>query len=121
METMLQWEAFLKLDEMKRKHVERLKRKHQFLMFLLKKVANRTEGMGMKIVKFHSIVHLADDIILFGVPMNVDTGSNESHHKLTKVAAKMTQKDIANFEKQTARHKDEFYILDLAQEELAGC
>ena len=33
----------------------------------------------------------------------------------------MTQKDIANFEKQTARHKDEFHILDLAQEELAGC
>ena len=119
-ETMLQWEAFLKLDQMKKKHVERLKKKHRFIMFLLKKVGNRTEGMGMKIIKFHSIIHMASDIVSFGVPMVVDTGSNESHHKLTKIAAKMTQKDLVNFEKQTARRLDEFHILDLAKEEIAG-
>ena len=44
-ETMLQWEAYLKQDQMQRKHVERLKKKHRFIMYLLKKVGNRTEGM----------------------------------------------------------------------------
>ena len=34
--------------------------------------------------------------------MNVDTGSNETHHKTTKIAAKLTQKDITTFEKQTS-------------------
>ena len=43
--------------------------------------------MGFRIMKFHAVTHLADDILMFGVPTNVDTGSNELHHKLTKVAA----------------------------------
>jgi hypothetical protein len=119
-ETLLQWEAYLNLDQMEKKHVVRLKRKHRFIMFLLKKVGNRTKGMGFKVMKFHAIIHLAYDILMFGVPMVVDTGSNESHHKTTKVAAKLTQKDIKTFEKQTSNRLDEFHVLDLAMEEVDG-
>ena len=43
---------------------------------LIKKAARRTEGMGLKIVKFHAIIHMAMDIDYFGVPMEFDTGSN---------------------------------------------
>ena len=93
-ETLLQWEAYLTLARMEKKHVRCLPKKHRFLMFLLKKVGNRVKGMGFKVMKFHAILHLAYDILMFAVPMNVDTGSNESHHKTTKVAAKLTQKDI---------------------------
>jgi hypothetical protein len=89
-------------------------------MFLLKKVGNRVKGMGFKVMKFHAIIHLAFDILMFGVPMNVDTGSNESHHKTTKVVAKLTQKDIKTFEKQTSNRCDDFHVLDLAMEEIAG-
>jgi hypothetical protein len=89
-------------------------------MFLLKKVGNRVKGMGFKVMKFHAIIHLAFDILMFGVPMNVDTGSNESHHKTTKVAAKLTQKDIKTFEKQTSNRCDDFRVLDLAMEEIDG-
>jgi hypothetical protein len=119
-ETLLQWEAYLNLPEMETKHVKRLKRKHQYLLFLLKRVANRQEGMGFKVVKFHAVLHLAYDILMFGVPMNVDTGSNESHHKLTKIAAKLTQKDIRTFEKQTSDRLDDFHVLNLALEEIDG-
>lgn len=84
-ETLLQWEAYLMSDQMDKKHVTRLQKKNRFVMFLLKKVGNRVKGMGFKVMKFHAIIHLADDILMFGVPMNVDTGSNESHHKTTKV------------------------------------
>lgn len=119
-ETLMQWEAYLNLAQMELKHVQRLKRKHRFIMFLLKKVGNRTAGMGWKIMKFHAILHLAYDILMFGVPMTVDTGSNESHHKTTKVAAKLTQKDIKTFEKQTSHRMDDFHVLDMALEELDG-
>jgi hypothetical protein len=47
--------------------------------------------MGFKVMKVHAMVHLAYNmLIMFSVPMNVDTGSNESHHKRTKVTAKLT-------------------------------
>ncbi len=59
--------------------------------------------MGLKLLKFQAILHLVDDILDFGFPNNVDTGPNESHHKITKVAAKMTQRDITKFEYQTAK------------------
>jgi hypothetical protein len=119
-DTLLQWEAYLVLPKMQKSHVQRLKKKHKFLMFLLKKVGNRVKGMGFKVMKFHAIIHLAYDILMFGVPMNVDTGSNESHHKTTKVAAKLTQKDIKTFEKQTSNRCDDFHVLDLAMEEING-
>ena len=119
-ETLLQWEAYLNLPQMEKKDLHRLKRKHKFLMYLLIKVGNRTTGMGFKVMKVHAMLHLAFDILMFGVPMVVDTGSNESHHKTTKVAAKLTQKDIKSFEKQTSNRMDDFHVLDLAMEEING-
>jgi len=119
-ETLLQWEAYLNLPQMEKKHVHRLKKKHQFLLFLLKKVGARQEGMGFKVMKFHAITHLAVDILMFGIPLVVDTGSNESHHKTTKIAAKLTQKDATTFEKQTSDRMDDFHVLDLAIQELEG-
>ena len=89
-------------------------------MYLLKKVGNRTEGMGWKLIKFHGILHMAEDIKMFGVPMVVDTGASEGHHKKTKVAAKLTQKNITTFETQTDRRLEEMHLLDLALHEVAG-
>lgn len=119
-ETLLEWEDFLKLPKMKIKHVKRLREKHKFLMFLLKTVADRTDGAGWSIPKFHGILHLVDDILNFGVPMNVDTGANESHHKLTKLCAKLTQRDVSVFESQTTERLVEFLLLELAMAELDG-
>ena len=119
-ETMLQWEAYLNLPQMEKKHVHRLKKKHVYLLYLLKRVGNRQKGMGFKVMKFHAVLHLYLDILMFGVPMVVDTGSNESHHKTTKIAAKLTQKDVKTFEKQTSDRLDDFHVLDLAMEEFNG-
>jgi hypothetical protein len=117
-ETLLQWEIYLKSDRMERKHVERLKKKHRFIMFLFKRIGNRTEGMGMKFCKFHAITHIAMDILWFGTPAVTDTGANESHHKTTKFAAQLTQKMLQVFDEQTARRLEEFHAIDLAMEEL---
>jgi hypothetical protein len=48
--------------------------------------------MGLKVVEFHAITHMADDIINFGVPKTFNTESDESAHKPAKVASKVTQK-----------------------------
>ena len=120
LELLLQWEAYMKLPEMRVHDVRRLERKHRYLMFLCKRVMNRTKGMGMKLVKFHAILHISQDILNFGVPMNVDTGANEMHWKPAKSAAKLTQRDVRFFERQVATRVIEFFLLDLAMEELKG-
>ena len=99
-EPLLEWEAYLNEPEMKKKHVHRLKEKHRYIMYLIKKVAKRTEGMGLKIMKYHTILHMVEDIFLYGVPLVFDTAANESHHKVSKVAAKLTQRNIRYFNKQ---------------------
>ena len=89
-------------------------------MWLMNEVAPRESGMGHKLVKFHVIVHLQEDIILFGSPLEVDTGPNESGHKETKNAAGLTQRNSATFDFQTSTRMDEFLLVDLGMQEIAG-
>ena len=119
-ETLLQWEMWLKSNKMKISDAIKAQAKHRVIMHLIKKIGKRVEGMGLKIIKFHGITHLADDTLNFGVPMEVDTGSNERGHKATKKAAKLTQKIAENFDEQTMRRLEEVQLLDLALEELNG-
>jgi hypothetical protein len=117
-ELLLQWEAFLNSSEMEMKHVAALSRKNRFIMFLMKKIAKRSAGMGLKLMKFHAIVHMFWDIFLYTVPLEVDTGANESGHKQVKVAAKLTQKNELTFDYQTSKRLKEFMLFDLAEAEL---
>ena len=119
-ETLLQWERWLKSSSMEKKHVKEAKDKHRYIMYLMKKVAKRSTGMRLKLTKFHGVVHMAEDILNFGVPMEVDTGSNESGHKPTKTAARLTQKNEETFDLQTAMRLEEVHLLDLAMLELEG-
>ena len=59
------------------------KRLKKFVLFY-KKVADRKEGMGLKFLKFHQILHLWWIIRLYSSLRNVDSGRNESHHKKKK-------------------------------------
>ena len=119
-ELMLEWEAYLGEKKMKRSHVRRLEKKHRFIMYIMKQVADRSSGMGLKVMKFHAIIHLISDIILYGVPSEFDTGANESHHKESKFAAKLTQRKEASFNLQTAKRLLEFLAIDLAMEEITN-
>ena len=120
LETLLQWEAYLTQDRMEKKHLPKLEKKNRYVMYLIKKVLKRTKGMGLKLVKFHALMHMVDDMTNFGVPMVYDSGSNESHHKTTKIAAKLTQRDVRVFERQTAHRLVQFHLLDLAILEQKG-
>ena len=117
-ETLIMWEQWLKSDEMDRKHVRRAQKKHLYLMYLVRRVANRRRGMGMKMMKYHGIMHMVEDIYNFGVPMNYDTGADESGHKPSKTAAKLTQKRKDTFDKQVSQRLTEVQALDLAMAEM---
>lgn len=120
LETLLQWEEWMKSSLILKKHIIRARKKHRYIMYIIKIVANRSEGMGLKLTKFHAIVHIADDMLNLGVPMEVDTGSNETGHKPTKTAAKLTQKQKKKFEIQTAARLEEVHLLEMAEEEMRG-
>ncbi len=117
-ELLLEWEAYLCLREMRKDHVKKLDRKHRYIMYIMKNVAKRTKGMKMKLMKFHAITHMVQDMLLYGIPYEFDTGSNESHHKPSKHAAKLTQRKEETFNIQTATRLTEFLCIELAMEEV---
>ena len=117
-ESMLEWESYLNEPRMEKKDVVRLEKKHRYIMYLMRKVAQRTKGMGLKLLKFHTILHIWEDILQFGVPLEYDTSANESMHKPSKKASKMTQKAADTFNYQTANRLVEFNLLDLAMAEI---
>ena len=117
-ELLLQWESYLCKREMRVDLVKRMAKKHRYIMQTMKEVAQREKGMGLKLMKFHAIIHLVTDILLYGVPKEFDTGSNESHHKPTKYAAKLTQRKESTFNYQTALRVTEFLLIDLAMAEV---
>ena len=117
-ELMLEWESYLNEPRMELKHVKRLEKKHRYIMYIMRRVAQRKEGMGLKLLKFHMILHLWEDILQFGVPLETDTSANEMHHKPSKFASKLTQRAAETFNFQTATRLCEFDLLDLAIEEL---
>jgi len=120
LDTLLQWDSWLTSDVMLRHDVKRSLKKHRWIMYLIKKIGRRQRGMKLKLLKFHAIMHMSDDIFYFGVPMNYDTGPMEAGHKPVKVAAKVTQKKEDTFEKQTNQRLMEKHMLNLALEEIEG-
>ena len=117
-ETLLQWEAYLCSDELLVRDVRRLEKKHRYIMYLMRRIAHRTEGMGLKIMKFHTVLHLFDDIMVNGCPLEFDTSANEGHHKVSKHGARLTQKAAKTFNLQTANRITEFRLIEYALLEL---
>ena len=120
LETLLGWIQWLKCTRLKKKHVRASEWKHRYLMYLIKRVTRRTEGMGMKIPKFHLISHITQDLLNHGNGAALDCGPNESGHKPTKKAALLTQKNVELFDLQTATRLLEAFLLDMAMSEIEG-
>jgi hypothetical protein len=120
LETLLQWVEWLNSTTMPLKDVQRCPKKHQYIMQLIKKISPREDGMGLKTTKFHCILHMVEDMLAYGVPLEVDTSFNEMHHKPSKMAAGLTQKDKSKFEQQIHNRIEETHLLALAEEEIEG-
>ena len=62
LEMLLEWEAYLNEPRMQVYHLKRLKKKHRYLMYVIRRLAKRTKGMGLKLLKFHLILHLVAEL-----------------------------------------------------------
>jgi hypothetical protein len=117
LELMLMLETFCKAPQHKRNEVMILKQFMPRLLETFKITLNRSDGNGMKIIKFHLPLHFADDILRFGVMSNFDSALGESHHKSeAKKPALRTQRRKTNFEEQTAKRQIENTSIRLAYE-----
>ena len=119
-ETLLQMEAWLTQRQLPKASVERFGIKIKELMNMAKQIGKRTEKMGFKTFNFHAGVHLAEDIINFGVPIHVNTSANESHHKGDKRCARRTQRRPQKFDMQCAVRIQDMAVIELAMEDLKG-
>ena len=96
LETLLQFESWLKSAEMSVQVVIRLRTKVRELMTLIKVIGRREKGMKHKTNNFHSTKHVPDDTLMFGPPHCVNTKSNEMHHKPDKNRPKARKKGLCH-------------------------
>ncbi len=120
LETHLQWEAWLSQPEIPVYEIRRSKTKVRELMEMEKRIGKREKGMAFKTMNFHACLHIAEDMLNFGVPNNVNTKSNEQHHKKSKTAALRTQKRGETFDWQCANQIHDMNIIEFAIAEMKG-
>ena len=77
-------------------------------MRIFSETASRRTGTGLKLMKFHQLLHLWLVCRMFGVLPNVDSARNESHHRKKKSIAAKTQCRFEVLDEQTA--VNEFYF-----------
>ncbi len=84
-----------------------------------KETVDRQTGMGLKIVKFHMILHIIWDILRHGLPANYDSGPGEARHKEhVKKPAKQTQKRFDKFDRQIAKNVAMAVVAEYACDQL---
>ena len=117
MERLLMIEQFMKADLLSKEIVGVFK--HWILVFLdtFRDVIDRKSGKKMKVLKFHLLTHLADDIMKFGVPISFNSATGESNHKSHKKRAKRTQQVHDTLEEQVGVR----YIEQLAIQKSLDC
>ena len=82
------------------------------LMKLYKDLVQRTDGVGLKLTKFHQILHHVKTISEHGSMLNVDSGRPESTHKyFAKDVAKKTQRRSATLAHQSANRLSESQLI----------
>ena len=123
LETQLMYESWVKSDEMETSLVKRADTKMREYMNMCKLVMKRDildEGMGFNTKNHHGQKHLAESILDYGVPENINTFDNERHHRPDKRTAQRTQKQGDKFDIQMGNKVQQCRAVALGVEELLG-
>ena len=113
LEKLVLWEEFLKCPTFRRKDLREVKKYVPLLLDLFKRVVNRQEGLGNTFLKFHLPLHMIDDIMEFGSPLNFhgNVGEHNFIDMVKKPSAK-TQRRSSTLDYQTAtRYTESVAIL----------
>ena len=129
-ETLLCMEQWLKLPSVRKAdvtssggiHLEsRAKTALQIAVKKFVKMVNRSTGMGMKLTKMHSVLHVPDDVAMFGSGKNWDSGPSESNHKENvKRKAALTSLCKDSLEDQVATRFEESLVIEHAKGIITG-
>jgi hypothetical protein len=85
------------------------------LMRYYKEIIARTDGNGLKLPKFHQVVHYARDIERLGPPRAYNEGRPESNLKdFAKRPAEVTQKRVATVSQQAGTRMVEHLVIEHA-------
>ena len=123
LEAQLQYESWAKEETMEVELVKRAKIKMKEYMDMCKLVQKRDlleVGMGHNTKNHHGQKHLADSILDFGVPENLNTFDNERHHRPDKKTAQRTQKQADKFDIQMGQKIQECRAVAFGMEEIRG-
>ena len=120
LEQQLTLEAWLRSDCIPKAEAELMVTRAPEHMVMTKAVGRRTEGMGFNTMNYHGLKHSGWDMIFFGVPANLDTESDEMHHKDDKKSSKQTQKRPASFDIQSMRRIEDRRVIEFGVQELQG-
>ena len=84
----------------------------KLMLSTLSDTADRVNGNGWRLTKFHEQLHLPSYITRFGSPMNYDSGRCEHNHKeLCKLPSKTAQKRHEGFTKQVGERVTERIVV----------
>jgi len=118
--SLLEWYAWLKKPSISRLSVKRSTYATSWLMRKMKYIAPRMSGgMLNNTIKTHLVLHIAEDVLDFGVPENFNSAYAESAHiSIAKVTAKNTQRRPETFAFQAAVRYVENLAIAQAQEKV---
>ena len=113
-------EEWVKQDQYTKEDLDSVEDYLPHFMDLYTETIERTEGMGMKFVKFHLLKHIIDTIRRYGALRNVYGGIGETMLKFkAKETARKTNMSAPTFEVQTALRDVESVAIDRATHEVA--
>ena len=116
---LLCWRKWMQEDKLQKEIIKDSKFAHRALANMILKYAERQKGCQWRIIKFHMIQHITENMLDFGVPINYDTSAPESNHKINvKKPSSHTQMRAACLEIQTANRYFEQLVIDHASNEL---
>jgi hypothetical protein len=114
-------ESYLNFEEYEEYEVLLLQIYLPHFMEQYKDVVDRQSGNGMKIIKFHLMLHLTNEIRRFGAPRNFYSGVGENQLKIkTKMHARKVKQTDDMMEQWTTDADIEKMALNRADKELAG-
>ena len=100
-----------KTDKFVNEELDDIRLKLSNFLVSYKRICRRREGNEMKVLKYHLMTHVIDDIKRLGSPQNVNGGPCESNFVPQKREAKRTQRRNENFLKQMGMRMHEKLVL----------
>jgi len=92
-------ERWLNKDEFTEEELKVFDRFVPYFIYSFTETVNRTDGLGMKLIKIHLLHHFSTMICLFGRAKNFDTFAPEKNHKSkVKEHARRTRFQSIDFE-----------------------